>query len=65
MLDPARLRFATHPVRAGDGTAEPPELRELNDLLDVGALHRSHPDYAAPNALLAALRSALGSGTKN
>jgi hypothetical protein len=51
MLDPSRLRFATHPVTATR------EVRELVGLLDAAAVHRANPAYAAPRALAEAMRA--------
>jgi hypothetical protein len=53
MLDPSRLRFATHPVTATR------EVRELVGLLDAAAVHRANPAYAAPHALAEAMRALL------
>ncbi len=56
MLDPNRLRFATHP------TTKPHELRELLGLLDAAAVQRANPAYAAPDRLSDALRGVLRGG---
>ena len=54
MLDPARLTFAVHSRRAAN-----PERDEMLGLLDVAAVFRSHPDYAAPDKLVEALQKIL------
>jgi RNA polymerase sigma factor (sigma-70 family) len=54
MLDPNALRFATHPARG-----QPHHLRELVGLLDVAAIYRSHPDYAAPDDFVDAIKGWL------
>jgi RNA polymerase sigma factor (sigma-70 family) len=53
MLDPSRLRFATHPVTATR------EVRELVGLLDAAAIHKANPAYAAPKKLAEALRELI------
>jgi hypothetical protein len=35
---------------------------EMERLHDLGALMRSHPDYEAPEAVVAAVRNAIASG---
>jgi RNA polymerase sigma factor (sigma-70 family) len=60
MLDPCAIRFATHARRMADERAE--ERRELLGLLDAAAIFKSHPDYAAPEALSEGLRRALKAG---
>ena len=56
LVDPAHLRFATHPTRAAAG------VRELERLERVTAVFRAHPEYAAPAALAEGLREQIGSG---
>jgi len=53
MLDPSRLRFATHPVSATR------EVRDLVGLLDAAAIYRANPDYAAPKSFAQAMRALL------
>jgi RNA polymerase sigma factor (sigma-70 family) len=55
MLDPARLRFTSHPV------TETREVRELVGLLDAAAIHKANPAYAAPGRLAEALRALVQS----
>jgi hypothetical protein len=57
MLDPARLRFATHPVTATR------EVRELVGLLDAAAIHKANPAYAAPGRLAEVLRTLVQTST--
>ena len=56
VIDPAHPRLANHPVRGG-GLHAP--TAELSNLLDVVAMYRSHPDYAAPDKLKDALKELL------
>ncbi|MBI3973986.1 MAG: RNA polymerase sigma factor [Chloroflexi bacterium] len=77
IVDPARPRFATHPVRmrhgagpAGPDEARPPErsdqaiarMRELETLEKITAVFRSHPDYAAPDVFAGAIKGLVDSG---
>jgi RNA polymerase sigma factor (sigma-70 family) len=52
MLDPSRLRFATHPRRDQ-------RVDQLVGLMDAAAIYRSHPDYAAPQQLARAIKDLL------
>jgi RNA polymerase sigma factor (sigma-70 family) len=50
-VDPRRLLFATHAVRRA--------VERLDELRDAASVYRSHPDYAAPDGLVARVRAAL------
>jgi RNA polymerase sigma factor (sigma-70 family) len=55
MLDPKRLVYGAHPRRA-----TPEHVRELDALTDkVGALQRSHPDYATSEAFTEKIRQLI------
>jgi RNA polymerase sigma factor (sigma-70 family) len=60
-LDPARVVLATHPVTPGGRTAAVAE-QQMVRLHDAAAVLRSHPDYAAPQARMAAIAGLLDSG---
>lgn len=52
-VDPSRLLFATHRRRVAAAT------REMEQLHDVAAVIRSHPDYAAPEHVVATVSALL------
>lgn len=56
-LDPTRPALATHPTTAARAAAA-----DLHQLRDVGALLRTHPDYAAPRARTEAVLALARSG---
>lgn len=55
-VDPARLAFAVHPERALRFPQVLAEIRRLEHTRRAAALYRSHPDFAAPDDLAAAVR---------
>jgi hypothetical protein len=59
MLDPSRLRFATHPARTRRDPGVQAQLDDLIGLLDAAAIYRSHPDYVAPSAFVQAIKDLL------
>ncbi|MCX4098898.1 RNA polymerase sigma factor [Nocardia sp. alder85J] len=59
-LDPAHPVLATHPVTPGGRTAAAAEQQMIR-LHDAAAVLRSHPDYAAPQARMAAIAGLLSS----
>lgn len=62
-VKPAALVFATHPVRDHRQKAVANRrVKELHALNRSAALFRSHPDYAAPQAFVAAIRRLIDSG---
>ncbi|QIS02015.1 sigma-70 family RNA polymerase sigma factor [Nocardia brasiliensis] len=60
-IDPSRPNFATHPVTPGGRTAEQAE-QQMIQLHDAASVLRAHPDYAAPQAKMAAISGLLRSG---
>jgi RNA polymerase sigma factor (sigma-70 family) len=58
-LEPARLLFASHPERLVDARSLLPKVRELEALHATVQLYRSHPDYAAPEAISRSIRELL------
>ena len=60
MLDPSRLRFATHPTVGQEGAGrQDKRVDQLVGLMDAAAIYRSHPDYAAPRQLASAIKDLL------
>ncbi|MEC3958547.1 sigma-70 family RNA polymerase sigma factor [Nocardia sp. CDC153] len=60
-VDPRRPAFATHPITPGGRGVEEAE-RQMIRLHDAAAVLGSHPDYAAPQAKMAAIAGLLASG---
>ncbi|WP_067831029.1 RNA polymerase sigma factor [Nocardia inohanensis] len=60
-IDPRRPAFAAHPVAPGGRSVEQAEL-QMAKLHDAAAVIGAHPDYAAPQAKMAAITGLLGSG---
>jgi RNA polymerase sigma factor (sigma-70 family) len=58
-VQPNKLLFATHPLRAADRAALSERVRELEDLDEAVARLQRGPDFAAPEALLAGLKALL------
>jgi RNA polymerase sigma factor (sigma-70 family) len=58
LVDPRRLRYATHPV-SSDAAAQTQELERLESVTSV---FRAHPAYAAPAGLGAAVGALILSG---
>jgi len=61
-IDPENLLFAEHPCHAKKNGQVMNLLQELDELVRVTALFRSHPDYAAPEAFVAIVRDLMDSG---
>jgi RNA polymerase sigma factor (sigma-70 family) len=61
MLDPARLVYAVHPVRARRDPTLWRYYEAIGEVDRAVALFRSHPDYAAPDALARGVRDAIQS----
>lgn len=61
-VHPSRLLFAAHPARGRPSRAVTDGVREMENLHRTAALYRSHPDYAAPESLVARLRELLRGG---
>jgi len=59
-IQPDRLLFTTHPVRERVTTAAAELAGDMDELGLVSSLHRDHPEYAAPDAILQRLRRTLG-----
>ncbi|WP_165423368.1 RNA polymerase sigma factor [Ktedonosporobacter rubrisoli] len=53
------LMFACHPTRVSSTRTQ--EVRELEKLDRVAGLYRNHPDYAAPEAFVIAMKELLAS----
>lgn len=60
-VDPARLEFAVDPARARRFPQVLAEIRRLEHARRAAALYRSHPDFAAPDDLAAAVRRLIAS----
>jgi RNA polymerase sigma factor (sigma-70 family) len=56
-VDADRLRFATHPRRPDAGPRA--QVEAIEQLHATVAVFRSHPDYAAPDAVVAGIRDLL------
>jgi RNA polymerase sigma factor (sigma-70 family) len=62
MIDPAALRFATHPIRELPDEMAWARLHEIEKLERATAVFRSHPDYAAPAAFAGLVKRLVDSG---
>jgi hypothetical protein len=62
MIDPAALRFATHPVRELPDEMARARLHEIERLERATAVFRSHPNYAAPAAFAGIVKRLVDSG---
>ncbi|MEC3920514.1 RNA polymerase sigma factor [Nocardia sp. CDC160] len=60
-VDPRRPAFAGHPITPGGRGVEEAE-RQMVRLHDAAAVFGTHPDYAAPQAKMAAIAGLLASG---
>jgi RNA polymerase sigma factor (sigma-70 family) len=60
LLRPEALLFANHPARAPKQVVDR-ATREVTDLMRVAEVIRDHPEYAAPESLIAGLRELLDS----
>ncbi len=61
-VNPKDLRFASHPAIAHPEPALIEKVSEMEELHDAAAVFRSHPDFAAPESLLPAIKDLIGSG---
>ena len=61
-IDPQRLLFAGHPVRAAEKAVIAERVREMHDLESTARLFRSHPTFAAPAAFVQGIRKLVESG---
>jgi hypothetical protein len=61
-IDPQRLLFAGHPVRAAEKAVLAERVREMHDLESAARLFRSHPTFAAPEAFVQGIRKLVESG---
>jgi len=62
VIDPENLLFADHLCHAKKNGQAMNQLQELDELVRVTALFRSHPDYAAPEAFVEIVKKLMGSG---
>ena len=62
VIDPENLLFADHPCHAKKNGQAMKQLQELDDLVRVTELFRSHPDYAAPQAFVEIVKKLMDSG---
>jgi RNA polymerase sigma factor (sigma-70 family) len=60
LLRPEELLFARHPTRGASGVLDR-AAQEVTELMRVAEVLRDHPDYAAPESLVARLRELLAS----
>lgn len=61
-LDPNNLLFATHPCKLQNLETKSHPMKALDEIGRITALFRSHPDYAAPEALVEIIKRLLDSG---
>lgn len=67
LIDPQRLQYARHPERGDTGdphsAASPVDMtddhREVENLLSVAKVYRSHPDYASPRNFAAEIKDII------
>ncbi len=59
-VDPDNLLFVTHPSHPNADARTLEQVGEMDELHRAAALFRSHPRYAVPGALVATIRSLLG-----
>jgi hypothetical protein len=62
VIDPENLLFADHACHAKKNDQVVKQLEELDELVRVTALFRSHPDYAAPQAFVEIVKNLMDSG---
>ena len=62
VIDPENLLFADHPCYAKKNGQVMKRLQELDELVRLTALFRSHPDYAAPQAFVEIVKNLMDSG---
>ena len=56
------LLFANHPRRTSSREVLLSHIQEMDELERAAALFRSHPDYAAPSALVDGISNLMDSG---
>jgi RNA polymerase sigma factor (sigma-70 family) len=61
-IDREHLLYMTHAVRSARLPAPLDELRSLGELEAIAEVFRTHPDYAAPESVLAGVRALVASG---
>lgn len=61
-IGPDKMFFSRHAARGPAKTLDPERLRGLLDTERVAEVFRSHPDYAAPQALVERMRSFIAQG---
>ena len=61
VIDPENLLFADHLCYAKKNGQAMKQLQELDELVRVTTLFRSHPDYAAPEAFVEIVRKLVDS----
>ncbi len=64
-IDPDRLQYAEHPVNKRKNADSIERIRLMDGLSREAALMRDHPDYAAPEVFIEAIRKMLDSGKFN
>jgi RNA polymerase sigma factor (sigma-70 family) len=62
VIDPENLLFADHACHAKKNAQVMKRLEELDELVRVTVLFRSHPDYAAPEAFVDIVKNLMDSG---
>ncbi len=62
VIDPENLLFADHPCHAKKNGQVINRLQELDEMVRVTALFRSHPDYAGPRAFVDIVKTMMDSG---
>jgi RNA polymerase sigma factor (sigma-70 family) len=62
-VDPARLLFAGHPERAARALPVLEQVSEMEELHSIAGIFQSHPDYSAPERVIAGVHRLLDSGT--
>jgi RNA polymerase sigma factor (sigma-70 family) len=61
-VNPKDLLFASHPAIAHPEPSLMEKVSEMEELHDAAAIFRSHPEFAAPESLLPAIKDLIGSG---
>ncbi len=62
VINPENPLFADHPCHAKKNGQVMNRLQELDEMVRVTALFRSHPDYAAPQAFVEIIKKLMDSG---
>jgi RNA polymerase sigma factor (sigma-70 family) len=61
-IDPKRLVWGSHAIRP---EVERARVKAIDDISRAVAIFRSHPDYIAPDSVIAGLREVLAAGTSD